>query len=79
MSFLPDWWHREPVRFWGALVVFVNSLITLAVVLELVALDATQLAVVYLVVLNGAVLLGGEAVRNRVSPTGTEPADEEGE
>jgi hypothetical protein len=77
MRFIPDWWHREPVRFWGALVVFVNSLITLAVVLEVFTLDATQLAVVYLVVLNGAVLLGGEAVRNRVSPTGTDPVEGE--
>jgi len=76
MRFIPDWWHREPVRFWGTLVVFVNSVITLAVVLEVFTLDATQLAVIYLVVLNAAVLLGGEAVRNRVSPTGTDPADE---
>ena len=77
MRFIPDWWHREPVRFWGALVVFVNSVITLAVVLEVFTLDATQLAVIYLVVLNGAVLLGGEAVRDRVSPTGTDPVEGE--
>ena len=25
MNVVPDWWRREPVRFWGALVVFVNS------------------------------------------------------
>ncbi len=48
MSFLPDWWRREPVRFWRAPVVFVNSLVTLAVVLEFVALDATRVSESYL-------------------------------
>ena len=76
MTFLPDWWRREPVRFWGALVVFVNSVIALLVLLEVVTLTAPQLAGLFLVVLNAAVLVGGEAVRNRVSPSGTEPADE---
>jgi predicted tellurium resistance membrane protein TerC len=79
MTFLPDWWHREPVRFWGALVVFVNSVIALLVLLEVVSLTAPQLAGLFLVVLNAAVLLGGEAVRGRVSPNGAEPADEDGE
>ena len=76
MTFLPDWWHREPVRFWGALVVFVNSIIALLVLLEVVTLTAPQLAGLFLVVLNAAVLVAGEAVRNRVSPSGAEPADE---
>jgi hypothetical protein len=44
-------------------------------VLHVIDLDATQLAVIYLVVLNGAVLIGGEAVRSRVSPSGSEPAE----
>ncbi len=79
MSFLPDWWRREPVRFWGALVVFVNSVIALAVLLEVVTLTAPQLAGLFLVVLNGAVLLGGEAVRNRVSPDGKDPTKEDDE
>ena len=75
MTFLPDWWRREPARA-GALVVFVNSVIALLVLLEVVSLTAPQLAGLFLVVLNAAVLVGGEAVRNRVSPSGTDPADE---
>ena len=77
MTFLPDWWQREPVRFWGALVVFVNSVIALLVLLEVVSLTAPQLAGLFLVVLNAAVLVGGEAVRNRVSPSGTDPVEPE--
>ena len=77
MSFLPSWWRREPARAGAALVVFVNSVIALVVALEMVSLDATQLALVYLVVLNGVVLLVGNEVRRRVSPTGTEPVEPE--
>ena len=75
--FLPDWWLTEPVAFGAALVVFVNSVIALAVALEVIALDATQLALVYLVVLNGVVLFFGNEVRKRVSPTGRDPAEPE--
>ena len=74
---LPDWWLTEPVRFGAAFVVFVNSVIALAVALGWLVLDATQLALVYLVVLNGTVLLFGEEVRKRVSPTGQEPVDDD--
>jgi membrane protein implicated in regulation of membrane protease activity len=77
MSFLPSWWRREPARAGAALVVFVNSVIALVVALEVIGLDATQLALVYLVVLNGVVLLVGNEVRRRVSPTGTEPVEGE--
>jgi hypothetical protein len=72
--FLPDWWLTEPVAFGAALVVFVNSVIALAVAIEIIALDATQLALVYLVVLNGVLFFGNE-VRKRVSPTGRDPED----
>ena len=78
MSFLPSWWRREPARAGAALVVFVNSVIALVVALEIVSLDATQLALVYLVVLDGVVLLVGNEVRRRVSPTGTDPVEPEG-
>ena len=74
---LPDWWLAEPVRFGSALVIFVNSVIALAVALELIALDSTQLALLYLVVLNGVVLIFGEAVRARVSPNGRDPVDDD--
>lgn len=72
---LPDWWLDEPVRFGSALVVFVNSVIALAVALEWVVLDSTQLALLYLVVLNGVVLLFGEQVRKRVTADGRDPVD----
>jgi membrane protein implicated in regulation of membrane protease activity len=77
MTFLPSWWRREPARAGAALVVFVNSVIALVVALEIVSLDATQLALVYLVVLNGVVLLVGNEVRRRVSPTGTDAVEPE--
>jgi len=76
MSFLPSWWRREPARAGAALVVFVNSVIALVVALEVISLDATELALVYLVVLNCVVLLVGNEVRRRVSPTGTDPVEE---
>ncbi len=76
MIFLPDWWRREPARAGAAFVVFVNSVVALAVGLDWFTLDATQLALVYLVVLNGVVLVVGNEVRKRVSPNGQEPADE---
>ena len=76
---LPDWWLAEPARAGAAFVVFVNSVIALIVALGWLALDATQLALVYLVVLNGVVLVVGNEVRKRVSPTGTEPVEPEDE
>ena len=76
---LPGWWRREPVRFGAAAVIFVNSVIALAVSFEWLPIAADQLALLYLVVLNGAVLVFGEAVRGLVSPSGTEPSDEDDE
>ena len=76
MGLFRKWWADEPARFWSALVIFVNSVIALAVALGWVTIDTTALALVYLVVLNGAVLVAGEAVRGRVSPTGQEPVDD---
>ena len=75
LDFLPRWWRSEPVRFWSALVVLINSVIALAVELDWLQLEASAVSLLYLVVLNGAVLLGGEAVRQRVTPTGDGPAD----
>ena len=77
IPFLPDWWRREPVRFGAAVVIFVNSIIALAVSFAWLAIEADQLALLYLVVLNGAVLIFGEAVRGLVSPSGTEPPGED--
>jgi len=74
---LPDWWLAEPVRFGSALVIFVNSVIALAVALGIVALDSTQLALLYLVVLNGVVLAFGEEVRKRVTPDGRDPVEDD--
>lgn len=75
--FLPAWWRSEPAAAGAAFVVFVNSVIALLVAIEAIALDATDLALVYLVVLNGVVLLVGNEVRKRVSPTGRDPIDPE--
>ena len=75
---LPDWWQREPAAAGAAFVVFANSVLALAVALGWLTLDSTQLALVYLVVLNGVVLLVGNEVRKRVTPTGKDPVEPEG-
>jgi len=75
---IPAWWRREPVRFGAALVIFTNSVIALAVSFGWLAIDADQLSLPYLVVLNGVVLVFGEAVRSRVEPTGSGPRDLQG-
>lgn len=77
MGLVRRWWADEPARFWAALVVFINALIAFVVAMEWVVLTSTQLALLYLVVLGAAALVGGEDVRRRVSPTGTEPVDDE--
>lgn len=79
LTFIPDWWVREPVRFGASLIVFVNSVIALAVGLGWLTIDATQLALIYLVVLNGMVVIFGEGIRSRVSPNGTDPVDPDGD
>ena len=69
------WWADEPARFWAALVVFVNALIAFVVAMEWLTLNGTQVALLYLVVLGAATIIGGESVRARVSPTATDPVD----
>ena len=75
MGLFRKWWADEPARFWAALVVFINAVLAFVVAMGWLELDGTQVALLYLVVLGGAALVGGEAVRNRVSPTGDTPAD----
>ena len=77
MNLFRTWWEDEPARFWAALVILVNALIAFVVAMEWVSLSGTQVALLYLVVLGAATLIGGESVRRRVSPTGTEPVDEQ--
>lgn len=76
MGLFRQWWADEPARFWAALVVLINAAIAFVVAMGWLDLDGTQVALLYLVVLGAATLLGGERVRNRVSPTGTEPTPE---
>jgi len=73
--YLPDWWFDEPAQAGAALVILVNSVIALAVALGWLRLDATQLALLYLVVLNGIVFFVGRQVRGLVSPNGRDPVD----
>ncbi len=75
MGLFTRWWNEEPARFWSALVVFINAVIAFLVAMGLLPLDGTQVALLYLVVLGGATLIGGEQVRRRVSPNGQEPVD----
>lgn len=77
MGLFRTWWDDEPARFWAALTIFVNAVIAFVVAMEWVTLTSTQLALLYLVVLGAASLVGGESVRRRVSPTGTEPVEED--
>lgn len=77
MGLFRRWWAEEPARFWAALVIFVNAVLAFLVSLEVLPLDGTQVALLYLVVLGGATLLGGEQVRRRVSPTGQEPVEDD--
>lgn len=76
MGLFRKWWADEPARFWAALVVFINAVIFFAVVMKWLPLDEVQLGALYLVVLGGAALIGGESVRSRVTPTGRDPVDD---
>jgi hypothetical protein len=76
MNLFRTWWADEPARFWAAAVIFINAVLALLVSLDVLPLDGTQVALLYLVVLGGAALVGGEDVRRRVTPTGTAPADD---
>ena len=67
MSFLPDWWRREPVRFGAAVVIFVNSVIALVVSFGWLPIEADQLALLYLVVLNGENLPKAERASRRLA------------
>lgn len=75
--FLPDWWFDEPAQAGAAFVIFINSVIALAVALGWLDLDGVQVALLYLVVLNAVVFVVGRAVRQYVSPTGRDPVEEE--
>ena len=77
MNLFRMWWADEPARFWSALVILLNSVIALVVAMGWITLDTTQLALVYLVVLNLAVVVAGEGVRARVSPTGQDPVEDD--
>ena len=77
MTLFRRWWTDEPARFWAAFTIFINAVIAFVVSMDWLALDGTQVALLYLVVLGGATLLGGEEVRRRVSPVGTEPVEPE--
>ena len=75
MNLISQWWQNEPARFWAALVLFVNALIAFVVSMGWLDLTGEQVALLYLVVLGAATLIGGEQVRARVSPTGRDPVD----
>lgn len=75
MNLFRQWWADEPARFWAAATIFINAVIAFVVSMDWLVLDSTQLALLYLVVLGAAALIGGESVRARVSPTGTDPVD----
>jgi len=77
MNLFRQWWADEPARFWAAFTIFVNAVIAFVVSMGWLPLDGTQVALLYLVVLGGAALIGGEDVRRRVSPTGSEPVEDE--
>lgn len=77
MNLFRQWWQDEPVRFWAAATIFVNAVIAFVVSMGWLPLDGTQVALLYLVVLGAAALVGGEDVRRRVSPTGDEPVEED--
>ena len=75
MNLIRQWWGEEPARFWAALVLFANAVIAFVVSMDWITMTGEQVALLYLVVLGGATLVGGEAVRRRVTPTGRDPAD----
>jgi hypothetical protein len=77
MTILTRWWQSEPARLGAAVVIFVNSVIALAASMGWLDLTAEQLALVYLVVVNGLVLVFGEGVRTRVSPNGRDPVEDD--
>jgi hypothetical protein len=76
MGLFRRWWADEPARFWAALTIFINAVLAFIVSRGWLDLTTTDLALLYLVVLSGAALVGGEDVRRRVTPTGTEPAED---
>ena len=70
------WWADEPARFWAAATIFINAVLAFIVSRGWLDLTTTDLALLYLVVLSAAALIGGEDVRRKVSPTGSEPVDD---
>lgn len=77
MNLFRQWWADEPARFWAAATLFVNAVLAFLVSIDLLPLDGTQIALLYLVVLGGFALVGGEDVRRKVTPVGTEPVDDD--
>lgn len=61
--------NREPSAILSALGVFLASLAKAAVLLDLVAWDADQLAIVGLVIDNAIIVLGALFIRANVTPT----------
>lgn len=59
----------EPVGIGAAIVALVNSVVALLSVLDVVHLDANQLAALNLVVVNAAVIVTAALVRRHVTPT----------
>jgi hypothetical protein len=70
MGLFKRWWADEPARFWAALTVFVNAVIAFVVAMDWLPLNGEQVALLYLVVVGGMTMIGGEEVRRRVTPTG---------
>jgi uncharacterized membrane protein len=75
MNLIRQWWQDEPARFWAALVIFVNAVIAFVVSMGWLEMTGEQVALLYLVVLGGATLIGGESVRAKVTPNGKEPSE----
>ena len=76
MGLFRKWWADEPARFWAAATIFINAVLAFIVSRGWLDLTTTDLALLYLVVLSAAALIGGEDVRRKVSPTGSEPVDD---
>ena len=76
MGLFRRWWADEPARFWAAATIFINAELAFIVSRGWLDLTTTDLALLYLVVLSAAALIGGEDVRRKVSPTGSEPVDD---
>lgn len=59
----------EPVGIGALVVAFINSVVALLGVVDVVHLDANQLAALNLVIVNAAVVVTAALVRRHVTPT----------